>query len=118
MSRFSKEELIAFEQRIIDLYNDNKLPFLFLLCGGNEEQLINVFKDVKDGDWVLATHRNHYHAYLHGIPPETVEDRVCNGRSMFIYDNKRNFFSCILIYKWTYNSIYNSKNFIIVFKNE
>jgi len=56
-----------------------------------------VFKDVKDGDWVLATHRNHYHAYLHGIPPETVLDRVCNGRSMFIYDNKRNFFSSAIV---------------------
>ena len=42
-----KEELIAFENRIGDLYLDNKLPFLFHLSGGNEEQLIN-YGDVNE----------------------------------------------------------------------
>ena len=73
-----------FEQRLIDRYNNNQLPFLFHLCGGNEDQLIEIFDEVQDGDCVLATHRNHYQAYLHGIEPEVVEDRVMNGRSMFI----------------------------------
>ena len=97
MARYTKDELISFEQNIINNYNNNKLPFLFHLCGGNENQLINIFDKIEDGDWVLATHRNHYHAYLHGIPPETVEDRVCNGRSMFIYDKQRNFFSSAIV---------------------
>ena len=97
MARYTKEELISFEQRIIDRYNNNELPFLFHLCGGNEEELIKIFDEIEDGDWVLATHRNHYQAYLHGIPPEVVEDRVLNGRSMFIYDNKRNFFSSAIV---------------------
>lgn len=97
MARYNKEELITFEQRIIDRYNNNELPFLFHLCGGNEEELIRIFDEIEDGDWVLATHRNHYQAYLHGIPPEVVENRVLNGRSMFIYDNKRNFFSSSIV---------------------
>ena len=97
MARYTKDELILFEQKIIDRYNNNELPFLFHLCGGNEDQLIEIFDEVVDGDWVLSTHRNHYQAYLHGIPPATVEDRVLNGRSMFLYDKKRNFFSSAIV---------------------
>ena len=82
--QWTKEESIAFEDRIGDLYMDNQLPFLFHLSGGNEEQLIDIFKDIKEGDYVISNHRNHYHALLHGIPPDVVEDRIKNGRSMFM----------------------------------
>lgn len=94
---WTPEELIAFEDRIGELYLDNKLPFLFHLSGGNEKQLIEIFKNIKEGDYVISNHRSHYHALLHGIPPETVEDRILNGRSMFIYDRERNFFCSAII---------------------
>ena len=38
--QWTKEELISFEDEIVELYKDCKLPFLFHLSGGNEEQLI------------------------------------------------------------------------------
>mgnify|MGYP003650932707 FL=1 len=95
--QWTKEELIAFEDRIGDLYLDNKLPFLFHLSGGNEDELIKIFKDIKEGDYVISNHRSHYHALLHGIPPETVEQRILDGRSMFIYDRERNFFCSAII---------------------
>ena len=95
--QWTKEELIAFEDHIGDLYMDNQLPFLFHLSGGNEEQLIDIFKDIKEGDYVISSHRNHYHALLHGVPPDVVEDRIKNGRSMFIYDRERNFFVSAII---------------------
>jgi hypothetical protein len=96
-NEWTEEKLIAFEDRIGDLYLDNKLPFLFHLSGGNEKQLLEIFKDIKEGDYVISNHRSHYHALLHGIPPEVVEDRILNGRSMFIYDRERNFFCSAII---------------------
>lgn len=69
----TKQELIDFESRIADLYRQGELPFLFHLSGGNEDQLIEIFKEIKEGDYVLSTHRNHYHALLHGIPPNELE---------------------------------------------
>jgi pyruvate dehydrogenase E1 component alpha subunit len=93
----TKKDLIDFESSIAELYRDCKLPFLFHLSGGNEDQLIEIFKEIKDGDYVLSTHRNHYHALLHGIPAETLRERILNGRSMFIYDRKRNFFTSAII---------------------
>ena len=97
MARYTKKELISFENNIIEKYKDNQLPFLFHLCGGNEDQLIKIFNEIKDGDYVFVTHRNHYHAYLHGIDPEIVLDRVSNGRSMFVYDREKNFFSSAIV---------------------
>lgn len=97
MARYTKKELISFENSIIEKYKDNQLPFLFHLCGGNEDQLIKIFNKIKDGDYVFVTHRNHYHAYLHGIDPKIVLDRVSNGRSMFIYDREKNFFSSAIV---------------------
>tara|TARA_R100000005_G_C4999337_1_gene206074 strand:- start:1397 stop:2608 length:1212 start_codon:yes stop_codon:yes gene_type:complete len=94
---WTKKELIDFENEIGDLYMDNQLPFLFHLSGGNEDQLIEIFQDIKEGDYVISNHRSHYHALLHGIPPETVKDRILNGRSMFIYDRERNFFCSAII---------------------
>lgn len=94
---WTKQELIDFENHIGDLYLDNKLPFLFHLSGGNENQLIEIFKNIRPNDYVISNHRSHYHALLHGIPPETVEDRILNGRSMFIYDRVRNFFCSAII---------------------
>ena len=97
MTKITKQDLINFENSIVDLYFDNKLPFLFHLSGGNEDQLIEIFKDVKEGDYVLSNHRSHYHALLHGIPEDTVRDRILNGRSMFIFDKNRNFFTSAII---------------------
>ncbi len=94
---WTKKELIEFETHIGELYLDNKLPFLFHLSGGNEEHLIEIFKDIKEDDYVISNHRNHYHALLHGIPPEELEEKIKDGRSMFIYDRKKNFFLSAII---------------------
>lgn len=94
---WTEQELIDFENKIGDLYMDNKLPFLFHLSGGNEKKLIEIFKDIKEGDYVISNHRSHYHALLHGLPPEEIEDKILNGRSMFIYDRERNFFCSAII---------------------
>lgn len=97
MTTLNKQDLIDFEDSIVDLYFDNKLPFLFHLSGGNEDQLIDIFSEIKEGDYVLSNHRNHYHAILHGIPQDIVRERIINGRSMFIFDRARNFFTSAII---------------------
>ena len=95
--KWTSEELISFEDEIGDLYLANKLPFLFHLSGGNEKELISIFEKIDENDYVISNHRNHYHALLHGIPPEAVKSRILNGQSMFIYDRRRNFFCSAII---------------------
>ena len=59
--QWTKQELIDFESEIGVLYENNQLPFLFHLSGGNEDQLIDIFSQINEGDWVISNHRSHYH---------------------------------------------------------
>lgn len=91
MNHATAEQLIAFESKLAKAYEAGELPFLLHLAGGDEAQLIEIFKQVAVGDWVFASHRAHYHALLAGIHPAEVEAKIMAGKSMFIYDAERNF---------------------------
>ena len=81
----NREELIAFENRVKELWENGDLPYLTHLCGGNEDQLIDIFSKIKPTDFVFSTHRNHYHSLLHGMEPEELIERIKNGLSMFTF---------------------------------
>ena len=86
-------DLINFELRIRRLFAQGKLPYLIHLCGGNETQLIEIFREIDRQDWVFSTHRSHYHYLLHGGEPDALEQMIREGRSMFVFDRRRNFYS-------------------------
>ena len=93
----NKEELIVFEQRIADLYDNGHLPYLIHLSGGNEDELLGLFKHINPGDYVFSTHRNHYHYLLHGGSPEVLEQKILDGKSMFIFDRALNFYASSIV---------------------
>jgi pyruvate dehydrogenase E1 component alpha subunit len=90
-------ELVAFESRIKELFAQGELPFLIHLSGGNEAQLIDIFREIKPADWVLASHRNHYHYLLKGGSPERLEADIRRGKSMFVFDKKINFVTSAIL---------------------
>ena len=89
--------LIAFETSIRQKWEAGDLPFLLHLCGGNEDQLLEIFSRVRPGDWIFSSHRNHYHALLAGIPEETVRSKITDGDSMFMFSRAHNFFSSAIL---------------------
>lgn len=93
MNYKTADQLIAFEERVRALFADGQLPFLIHLCGGNERQLIQLFSEAQEGDWFFSTHRSAYHALLAGVPEARLMDLIRDGRSMFIFDVGRNFYS-------------------------
>lgn len=97
MNYATKEQLIAFEDSIKAEWEAGELPCLLHLCGGNEDQLISIFSEAREGDWFFSTHRNHYHALLAGIPAGVVHDSIRNGRSMFTFSKERNFLSSAIL---------------------
>ena len=66
--RLTKDDLINFELRVKEEYEKATITGPVHMSGGNEEQLLEIFKYVNEGDWVFSSWRNHYHALLHGVP--------------------------------------------------
>jgi TPP-dependent pyruvate/acetoin dehydrogenase alpha subunit len=93
----TKNQLINFENRMIDLFEEGELPFLMHFCGGNEDQLIKIFEEVNDGDYVFSSHRTHYHYLLSGGDEKDLEQKLLDGDSMFVFNRKLNFFSSSIL---------------------
>ena len=90
-------DLIAFEADIAREFEAGNIHAPVHLSGGNEDQLIKIFRDVRPTDWVLSTWRSHYHALLKGIPPTEVKRQILAGRSMFISSPKHRFISSAIM---------------------
>lgn len=80
-----------------ELFDEGELPFLLHLCGGNEDQLIEIFSKIKDEDYVFSTHRTHYHYLLKGGSTDKLESFIRNGDSMHVFDNEVNFLSSSIV---------------------
>lgn len=91
------DKLIQFEKKIIDLFENGELPYLMHLCGGNENQLIEIFKNIKQDDYVLSTHRSHYHYLLKGGSEEILIKKIKDGDSMFVFDKSINFMTTSIL---------------------
>jgi pyruvate dehydrogenase E1 component alpha subunit len=102
----TREELIAFEAHVAELFKQGKINCPIHLSGGNETELIEIFENIRDEDYVLSTHRNHYRYLLKGGDPQKLLDEILGkptgcckgvGRSMHIFDTSMNFYTTAII---------------------
>lgn len=91
------DQLRAFEARVQAEFEAGRVNGPVHLSGGNEEQLIEIFKDVRREDFVLSTWRNHFHALLHGIPPEELFEAILAGKSLSFNSSKHRFYSSAIV---------------------
>lgn len=78
----TRDDLIAFETEVAELFNAGKIPHPVHLSDGNEQQLIDVFRHVGPNDWVLGSWRMHYQCLLKGVPRETLRAAILSGQSI------------------------------------
>lgn len=93
----TKDDLIAFEAEMCDIFCEGRIKFPVHLSDGNEDSLIEIFKNVKKTDWIFSTWRSHYHALLHGISQEWLKQEIMNGRSITINKPNQRFFSSAIV---------------------
>lgn len=95
----NKEELLDFEKNVKQLYLDGKLRSPVHLSGGDEEQLINIFRTLNIGkdDWLFTTYRSHYHALLKGVPKQRLVDWILDNKSIHFMDKEYNIFSSAIV---------------------
>ena len=96
------DRLVGFEKKIADEFEQKKILFPVHLVGGNEKQLVEIFREVKPGDYVLSTHRSHYHYLLAGLVNgfdvrDELERKIRSGKSMSVFDNRFNFLTSAIV---------------------
>jgi pyruvate dehydrogenase E1 component alpha subunit len=82
MPNLTAKDLIAFEDDIGATFNQAKIAAPVHLYSGNEEAMINVFRDVRADDWVCCSWRSHYQCLLKGVPPEALKAEIMAGHSI------------------------------------
>ena len=90
-------DLRSFEKRVAGLWNSGELPYYVHLSEGNERQLIKIFNEIDEKDYVCSTHRSHYHYLLKGGSSDTLMEKIKNGESMHIIDCGLNFYSTAIV---------------------
>lgn len=96
-AEMNKEDLIEFEEEIKQLFLDKKIRSPVHLAVGSEEPLIEIFKEVKEDDWVFSTHRSHYHALLKGIDRKWLKNEILENRSIHIINKEHKFFTSAIM---------------------
>ena len=94
---WNEEELIHFENKIVESWEDGKIRGPVHLSGGNEKHLIEIFKRISENDWVFSTWRSHYHALLKGVSPYWLESEILDGRSISIINREKKFYSSAIV---------------------
>lgn len=96
-SEWTPEKLIAFEMKVKEEFEAGRVNGPIHLSGGNESQLIEIFRDVDSEDYVFSTWRNHYHALLHGIPEKWVYDQIIEGKSLSLNNAAYRFYTSAIV---------------------
>ena len=93
----TREELEAFEADIAESFNRGEIRAPVHLSGGNADQVIDIFRDFKEGDFCFSTWRSHWHALLAGVPPEKVRAAIMAGRSISLNFPEHRFYSSAIV---------------------
>ena len=84
----NKKELIDFEKELVERYLNREIRSPVHLSGGNEEQLIKIFRNVKPEDWIFSTYRSHYHALLKGVSRDWLLNWVLDNKSIHVMNKE------------------------------
>jgi pyruvate dehydrogenase E1 component alpha subunit len=94
---WTEEKLIAFEQQIVDIWEAGKITGPVHLSNGNESQLIEIFKRIRETDWVFSTWRSHYHWVLKGLSADYGTELIKQGKSITLCDTDGKFYSSAIV---------------------
>ena len=80
----TKEDIIAFEKEIADIFATGVIRAPVHLRAGREEQLMAIFKEqgICDDDYVFGFWDSHELALLKGVPREELKQAILDGKSI------------------------------------
>ena len=80
----TKDEIIAFEKEIADVFATGVIRAPVHLRAGREEALISIFKEyhIGDDDYVFGFWDSHELALLKGVPRQELKQAIIDGKSI------------------------------------
>ena len=93
----NKKQLIDFETDIANCFNNAMIKAPVHLYDGNEEQMINIFKNVEPEDWIFCSWRSHYQCLLKGVPQEQLKQDILDGKSITLCYPEYNVYSSAIV---------------------
>jgi len=97
MKNYTEQELIDFETEIGECFNNGMIKAPVHLYSGNEAQIIDIFKNVNDDDWVFCTWRSHYQCLLKGVPKDRLRQDILDGKSITLCYPDLNIYSSAIV---------------------
>ena len=91
------KQLRDFELEIFDLFKNKKITSPIHLRGGNEQQLIEVFRNIKPQDYCFTTWASHLECLLKGVPRKEVKKSILNNKSICLSFKKYNIISSAIV---------------------
>lgn len=91
------KDLISFEEEIAESFNNAEIRAPIHLYNGNEQKIIDIFKNVKEEDYVFCTWRSHYQCLLKGVPRDILKRDILDGKSITLCYPEYNIFSSAIV---------------------
>ena len=97
ITHLTKQDLIDFETEIAGLFNKGQIRAPVHLYYGNEDVMLDVFRDIREDDWVCCSWRSHYQCLLKGVPREEVKKEIVEGHSISLCFPKQRVVSSAIV---------------------
>ena len=91
------KELREFELEIFDLFTQAKITSPVHLRGGNESQLIEIYKNINPEDYCFCTWASHLECLLKGVPRDEVRAAILRNKSICLSFKEYNIISSAIV---------------------
>ncbi len=92
-ANLTEQDLIDFEEDIKECYAKGQIPYPIHLRGNNETNLIQIFSQIKEDDWIFCSWASHLEALLHSIDKKKIKKKIFDGYSISLCIPEKNFYS-------------------------
>jgi pyruvate dehydrogenase E1 component alpha subunit len=97
ITNHTKESLINFELKVCESFKNKEILAPVHLYSGNENEMIDIFKDIRREDWVFCSWRSHYQCLLKGVPEYILLEEIKRGKSISLNFKEYNIFSSAIV---------------------
>lgn len=97
ITNLTAKDLIETEEHIAYRFDEGWIPGPIHLHNGCENQLIEIFKNINEDDFICSTWRSHYHCLLKGVPRHEFLVEIFSGHSITLNFPEYNIVSSAIV---------------------